>query len=435
MITTTTITAFNGSTSYDLTSRTYSATCSTSCKPGQFGRGRAAFDFLNNDGAMTPGAGGTYSSVNWFGTAIRITCVTTVAGTQTAFAGIITDFQLTDDGVNSYVRITAVDGFSIGGTAITTVATGTTIVAGTTDYWINSFYNGNSSYINNAGMPKLGATASDVYATNVGQSAIGMGTKNWSASGRASDFVNNSIMPAGPNFAWPTRIESSASNTRYFYNVADLYPIRSNPTLTFTFAENPGTGELPILNLVRGFDSDDLLNVASISTLPIVADGSTYSTTQTNTASQALYGTRAITMTSMMAGAITGTNSQESGQNRAAQTVAQRWANTYSDSDFVALSLEVTDSSLTGNGTTGTTSVTAWNYLLDVTTALLQLTRVYYQPTGAASETTDTLITVGRTIVFTPSDVRIKVDFMVADRSAFILDNTYLGVLDQNRLG
>jgi hypothetical protein len=53
---------------------------------------------LNNfDGALTPGAGGTYSSINWFEQAIFVTC--TVNGTDTAevFHGIIDDFDLADD--------------------------------------------------------------------------------------------------------------------------------------------------------------------------------------------------------------------------------------------------------------------------------------------------------------------------------------------------
>jgi hypothetical protein len=139
----------------------------------------------------------------------------------------------------------------------------------------------------------------------------------------------------------------------------------------------------------------------------------------------------------MLGGAVVGgTTPQAPGtSNSSAGTVAQRWANTYSDVDFVTISLVVTDSSLTGNGTTSTGSIAAYRDLLNVSTALLQPSLVQYTPTGAASETTDTLITIGREIQFTTSDIRIKVKFMVADRSTFILDNTYFGVLTTNRLG
>ena len=147
MIATPTITLFNNSTSYNLTSRTYGATCATECQPGQFGRATASFDFYNNDGAMTPGGGGTYSSIDWFSMAIRITAVTD-AGLANCFAGIITDFELIDDGRNSYVRLSAVDAFTIGGSTATTVATGAGTYGGTVTYWINSFYNGNTTIIN-----------------------------------------------------------------------------------------------------------------------------------------------------------------------------------------------------------------------------------------------------------------------------------------------
>jgi hypothetical protein len=437
MIATTTITLFNNSTTYDLTTRTYGATCNTECAPGIFGRASASFDFYNNDGAMTPGGGGTYSSVDWFSMAIKIT-FSTSQGSGTSFAGIITDFQLLDDGRNSYVRISAVDAFTIGGSTATSVATGAVTVGGTVTSWINNFFNGNSTYITSVGMPKLGASSATASGTDVGQSSVGLAATSWSATGRASDFVNNTVMPAGPNFAWPTDISTGASVT-YNYNAANLYPLRSTIALKFTFAQNPSgaASELPILDLVREFNTDDLLNDSSVTTVPTITTGVVYSTTQSNATSQGSYGTRTISLTSMLGGAVSGgTTPQAPGTaNSSAGTVAQRWAWTYSDVDFVTISLVVTDSSLTGNGTTSTGSIAAYRDLLNASTALLQPSLVQYTPTGAASETTDTLITIGREIQFTTSDIRIKVKFMVADRSAFILDNTYFGVLTTNRLG
>ena len=434
MIAAPTITLFNNLSSYNLTSRTYGASCNTECQPGQFGRATASFDFFNNDGAMTPGGGGTYSSIDWFAMAIKIEYSTSQAA-GTCFAGIITDFELIDDGRNSYVRISAVDAFTIGGSTATTVATGAGTYGGTVTYWINSFYNGNTTIINSVGMPKLGSSSSTASGTDIGLASSGLATKSWSATGRASDFVNNTIMPAGPNFAYPTLIQTGTPVT-YRYNATNIFPIRSNPAVVFTFAQNPGTGELPILDLVRDFNTDDLLNDCSVTTIPIVWDASNYSTTQSNATSQGLYGTRTISMTSLMGGNVSGVNSQRPGSvNTSAGTVAQRWANTYSDVDFVTMSLVVTDSSMTGNGLTGTASIVAYGKLLDIDTALLQTALVQYTPTGSASERTDTLITMGREIQFTPSDIRIKVKFMVADRSGFILNNSQYGVLDQNRLG
>ena len=434
MIANATITLFNNSTTYNLTSRTYGATCSTECQPGVFGRASAAFDFYNNDGAMTPGGGGTYSAIDWFAMAIKITYSTAYA-TGTSFAGIITDFELIDDGRNSYVRITAVDAFTVGGSTATSVATGAGTYGGTVTYWINSFFNGNTTIINSVGMPKLGASSATASGTDVGGTSSGLATKSWTASGRASDFVNNTIMPAGPNFAWPTDISTGGAVT-YNYNAANIYPLRASPTVAFTFAQNPVAGELPILDLVREFNTDDLLNDCTVTTIPIIYDASNYTDTESNATSQGLYGTRTISMTSIMGGNVTGVGSQAPGTvNTSAGTVAQRWANTYSDVDFVTMSLVVTDSSLTGNGLTGASSVTAYGNLLDASTALLQLALVQYTPTGAGSEQTDTLITIGREIQFTTSDIRIKVKFMVADRSGFVLDNSQLGVLDQNRLG
>lgn len=138
----------------------------------------------------------------------------------------------------------------------------------------------------------------------------------------------------------------------------------------------------------------------------------------------------------MMGASATGATAQAPGSSTstAAGNVAQRWAWTYSDVNFVTDSVVVTDSAITGNANNAS-SIAAYNKLLDHSQALLQLALVQYTPTGGASEQTDTVITIGREIQFTTDDVRIRVKFMVADRSAFILDNSQLGVLDQNRLG
>ena len=114
--------------------------------PDRTVRATASFSFYNNDGAMTPGGGGTYSSIDWFAMAIKVEYSTSQAA-GTCFAGIITDYKLVDDGRNSYVSISAVDAFTIGGSTATTVNTGAGTYGGTVDYWINSFYNGNTTII------------------------------------------------------------------------------------------------------------------------------------------------------------------------------------------------------------------------------------------------------------------------------------------------
>lgn len=427
------IQVFNTTTAYSLTLRTAGASAKTSLQPGKFGRGTATVDLYNNDGALTPGGGGTYSSFDWFTLGITI-FVSTSSGTVTVFEGIITDFDLTDDGRNSMVRITAVDGFTVGGSSQTTVATGATSVNGDLNYWINSFYNGNSTYINSVGMPKIGNPTSSTSGTDVGINTSGMGTKNYSSSGRAGDFVNNVVMPSGPNFAWPTYITTGSSTTTYGYSSARLYPIRSGAALKFTFKQSPTAGQFPIQDLRREFNSDELYNTSNLTTIPIIADSTNYSTTASNSTSVGKYGTRQISLSSVLGASETGTDSQTR-TAAGGKAIAERWANTYSDSEFVTKSLVVTDSAMTSLGLTGASSVTAYKDLLDIQTCLLQLSEITYKPTGASSNTTDYGIIMSRQVDIKPSDIKIRVVFMVADRSAFILDNTYFGKLDQNRLG
>ncbi|HEY7824578.1 MAG TPA: hypothetical protein VIG24_17180, partial [Acidimicrobiia bacterium] len=74
---------------------------------------------LNNfDGALTPGAGGTYSSTDWFAQGVFISA--TVNGTETAevFHGIVNDFDIVDDGTSSTVTLIAADWMTIGARAV-----------------------------------------------------------------------------------------------------------------------------------------------------------------------------------------------------------------------------------------------------------------------------------------------------------------------------
>jgi hypothetical protein len=99
-----------------LTNRAQGAQVTTRVQLGDFGSNRAIVTLRNDDGALTPGAGGTYSSVDWYSQALQL-----IGNTGTydfkVFYGIITSFSLQDDGVNSTVVLEADDFFTTGGRA------------------------------------------------------------------------------------------------------------------------------------------------------------------------------------------------------------------------------------------------------------------------------------------------------------------------------
>lgn len=435
MIATPAVTVFDVSNSYTLTSRVIGAVCRTTLQPGEFGRATASVDLLNNDGALTPNGGGTYSTLDWFATGLRIQA-TTSQGTANCFDGVITSFELVDDGKNSYVRLGAVDGFSLAGSTQCQISYSGAGVEAIATTWIRLFYVGNSWLTTTVALPRLNAASSTATASDKSLTVVAMQLGTWTASGRSADFLSNTIMPAGPNFAWPTTIESSGLLTNYKFTGTSLYPLRNNlpstgVALKYVFSQNPTTNQLPIQNLERGFNSDDLLNTSNVTSVPQM-DTSTVTASSTNSASVSKFGTRASSFTTLMTSKPGVLSAVPEGST---QSIADRWANTYSSTNFVTQRLTVSDSAMRGLNLTNSGSVTAYRDLLDCEASLLQLSQITFTPTGAASSTTEYCITMGREIQFTLDDVRINVDFMIATRSAFVLNSSVLGVLDSNRLG
>ena len=119
----------------DYTSRVAGMNVKQRLGRARLGTGNAVVTMLNNDGALTPNAGGTYSSVDWFSQLVRINCtVTDGVSSETAnvFSGIVKDFQLSDDGTNSMVQLKMIDMAGILGQTETYTSLGYDTVVGIT---------------------------------------------------------------------------------------------------------------------------------------------------------------------------------------------------------------------------------------------------------------------------------------------------------------
>lgn len=385
---------------------------------------------LNNfDGALTPGAGGTYSSINWFKQAIFVTC--TVNGTDTAevFHGIIDDFDLADDGTNSVVTVTALDWFSIGARAFAqqnssvstpipwTERVQATINAATVSYGYPS-------------LPALNQTLgvftfyfvplrNEEYAAG----SVTIGT--YREKGDALADIQFKYEQAGvPSTIWPTTIEQYTDTYGYDYAlyragvVGDTLTRTDTGATTFRFTENtPAAGQLPVGEIDRGYNIDRVLNNASVTS--VFTTNTSISTDNTSTGT---IGAKSITA---RASAMT----DDDDVQRMTDNIVARFANVH----FMARKLQV-DSAQWAPTDAGSKEELA--QLLDVRYGLWQAAAVTYTPTGTATQQTDHTVIAGRTIQATPHRTTITLDLLpAADYQSFTLNSDVLGVLDQNRLG
>ena len=74
--------------------------------------------------------------------------------------------------------------------------------------------------------------------------------------------------------------------------------------------------------------------------------------------------------------------------------------------------------------------------LLDCRTGLWNLAKITYTPTGAGSSLTYKCVIIGRTITGTPTETLIRYSLNCAeDNQSLKLDDTNIGLLDNNRVG
>ena len=413
----------------NVSDRVQGAQITTRVRTGDFGNNRATLTLRNDDGELTPGAGGTWSSIDWFAQGLFISG-NTGSFTYDLFHGVITRFSLQDDGVNSTVVLEADDGFSVGGAATTSITAVTTgEVQGTLTEMIDRVYNGYASaplIISGVTMPLLNGTSADVEVTTVGLTTATIGFSQFSTTAAARDFVRRSLMPSAPNVAWPTVISVSGSLRRYKAYACQIYPVRT--TTGPSFAENATGDELPFRELQRGFATDDLLNNAVVTTLNDSPGQVVRSATRSNASSAAKYGARSIQATSIVPG-ISDTGPLKT------TTIAERWANVYSSSEFSVRQFVVTEA-MVRRVTSPVNAQLRWAELLDIETGPLTVSTIEFTPAGSSTTVTETFVIMSRTIQIVPGDIRLTVECLPIDQTgAFVLGSSTLGVLDTNRLG
>tara|TARA_R110000868_G_scaffold256187_1_gene512905 strand:+ start:20 stop:1288 length:1269 start_codon:yes stop_codon:yes gene_type:complete len=414
-----TITVGNLGASYDITSSVMSFHVDTQVSLAEIGTSKGSMLIKNFTGSFTPGGGGTYGSIDWFNQAVLINGTTTVGGVPTSFKlfhGIVDQFALDDNGINSYVTISFIDALTAGGRSAT-VNTG--FVGGNASTNIKGFYE-NSTPSAAAQMPTLGGTNTGYVVT---PKLLTNDYAVYSTVSNVGNSLNSTIQllitSVGPSMAIPTTI--ALTSPVFGFELIDYTMTRNaaNRT-TFIFKDKTvSSTQLPIGELVTGYDEDQLTNYVTTTN---VSDSNTI--TSFNPTSTTKYGQRFRSYTQV------GFTPLDSA---ASQTITNNsWINRFGEITFAPQ--ELTLSSKMVESAAADAAEPFWNKILDIESVMWQPVQLTYTPTGCAQQTKMSVIT-SRRISATPSDCQVTLGLLPAYQyQSFILDDTYLGILDSSRV-
>ena len=411
-----TITIGNLGASYDITSEVMSFNVNTQVSLAEIGTSKGSMLIKNFTGSFTPGGGGTYGSVDWFNQAVLINGTTTVGGVPTSFKlfhGIVDQFALDDNGINSYVTISFIDALTAGGRSATV---STAFVTGNASTKIEEFYE-NTGVSAPAQMPTLGGTNTGYAVTTkllTNDFAIQCTTPGIGNSLNSS--ISLIITPVGPAMVIPTTI--TLTSPVFGYELIDYTMTRNaaNRT-TFLFKDKTiSSTQLPIGDLVTGYDEDQLTNYVTT-----IDPTGTSTLTSFNAASTTKYGQRFRSY------------SQVGFSSTAQQTTTNdSWINRFGEITFAPE--ELTFSSKMVQSAAADAAAPFWNKILDIESVMWQPVQLTYTPTGCAQQTKMSVIQ-SRRISATPSDCQVTLGLLPAYQyQSFILNDTYLGILDSSRI-
>lgn len=414
-----TITVGNLGASYDITSEVMSFNVNTQVSLAEIGTSKGSMLIKNFTGSFTPGGGGTYGNIDWFNQAVLINGTTTVGGVPTSFKlfhGIVDQFALDDNGINSYVTISFIDALTAGGRSATVNSNFGVDAASTT---IEQFYE-NLSPANPAQMPTLGGT-SDGYTvtTKLLNSDFAVTCDEPNIGNSLNSTLQLIVTPVGPSMIIPTTI--TLTNPDFGYELIDYTMTRNaaNRT-TFLFKDKTVSGtQLPIGDLVTGYDEDQLTNYVTTTN---ISNGNTVTTF--NSTSTTKYGQRFRSYTQA------GFDFFDGGFNQ--RRTNDSWVNRFGEITFAPE--ELSFSSKMVQSAAADAAAPFWNKILDIESVMWQPVQLTYTPTGCAQQTKMSVIR-SRRISATPSDCQVTLGLLPAYQyQSFILDDTYLGILDSSRI-
>ena len=376
---------------------------------------RATITLKNTDGALTPNGGGTYQSVDWFAQGVFLRANVSALGQVKTFDGIITGFDLFDDGEYSTVTLTVDDVWTVGGRSLQGTVAAIASQAPST-YISNTATYGQFS----AGFPFTNpGTTTYTSAVDITAITTTQVTSTATATGVTyADLLNQIVMPSQNGFMWPSKLD--APTDTYIEALLVGSSMTKSAAYRRTFVFDPPSAisgtDLPITALRQGWNTDQTINTATQTSLdqPFGA----IPITATDTTATGKYGSRAVTFnqTACPAGTVT--------------SVVTELVNRFKTPTFGPIEVTLTASSVKAYCANAADQALA--DLLDFNYGFLDKAIITWTGAGAASQTANCVI-LGKRIRATPSDTEIVLSLgKWADFHSFILDTDKL---DTDRLG
>jgi len=412
---------YNGFT--DITDRVRGLQTSVKCRVGELNSAEATLTLDNDDGAFTPGIGGTYSSVDLFSQAVIIN---KGSSTYPLFHGIVDQVQYFDNGTNSTVQLQCVDALTVGGRSPNGYIRGSYTID--LDYeMIESLYNGLTSggvvYFEPCGLPTLDGGTTPTVSVEVMDTldtgsvfnyfvSFGLGDNN------VKSVLNNDMMPAFLGVGWPTTIDVTGGSA--VYNCQLVQQLTRESATKFSFG---GASGIPIQTLEAGFRTDLLYNSATADQEP----GGAGPVTLQDTASIEKYGVRHINVNLLKA-----YRSISADPVWAEDFFTQNYSTRFTEVRYTPIRMTVLLEAAEAENIAEATM----HQLMSIDDGIWQLAEITYRPTGAATDVTELCVIAGRTISAVPGRTTIDLELLPAvDYQSFVLNSNDLGVLNQNRLG
>ena len=414
----------------DFTSRVISLKVDNQAYLGKVGRTITQVVLDNNDGALTPEGGGTYTSKDWFAEPLHVVArmgtsepppIITGGGSKNPyFSGPINDFNFFDDGYKSTVTLTAVDW----GTFFSRF---TFQAAATETGNLNTVY----SNLTDDMRPFLPLYGADVGGTD--WSALGGTTASLSQTVAKGDYlgdVSNTLIAADggtllpPNTFW--YFASGNKNVAYFGYLILRDHLTVTDPLSYPLVFNGTTGalgstELPFKELKLAFNDDEFVTQAEITRTSGTAQYSFNNTGSTT------WGPKSVSISGLPLTSDTDSLSY-----------AQWFTNRFDQVNFTPSSLEITGSMIESKCADGALEYV--KYLMYATGNSIR--SIMWRPlkitwTGAGGTSNTKNVLANRvTLTATPTDWKIRlgtVDAVI--NGAFILNSTTQGVLNTNKVG
>ena len=434
----------------DFTSRVLSFQINQNVQIGLITTFNGTMTMDNSDNALTPGGGGTYQAFTWFEKVVKISCdVNDGSTTSTAEVGhfIVGDLHFNDDGVQSTVRFRLLDPLTFAGRDAV-VEVDVSLAFGFLDDMSEDLINGTTAFgsITSVAFPKFGATNATVCSINkkneppsetavfLSNNAPGYGgIIDEFESGTAKDHLNFQILPAGPSIIYPTVAEYSSGAAKWTLNAAYVNRLLTKGTVsgtdhfrTFEFTETSVADKFVFRDISVQFNNDQVVNEALVQAqYPVGTEGPN---TSSDTTSQGKLGIRSISFDKLVVFNFGGARQIDKA------FIGDFFVNRYDTANFTPQELFVSVEAMAQN--IDSSSRVNFTDLLDCRTGLWNVAKISYTPTGSSSSLTYKCVIIGRTITGTPTETRIRYNLKCAeDNQSLSLDDTNIGLLDNNRVG